>query len=84
MLTSQPPDSPSKNDGSETEIKKIDDNSDISASLSNEIDALTEKNNQLNEEIVELMVRAEAIEKMKNQHSYLEHIRSSSIFMKPE
>lgn len=82
MLTSQPLESPTKDDG--TDIKKIDDNSDISANLSNEIDVLTEKNNQLNEEIIELMVRAEAIEKMKNQHSFLEHIRSSSIFMKPE
>lgn len=81
MLTSQP-ESPSKDDGSE--IKKIDDNNDVSTSLSNDIDALTERNNQLNEEIMELMVRAEAIEKMKNQHSFLEHIRSSSVFMKPE
>lgn len=68
----------------EGENKNENGNSDMSSTLSNDIDALTERNNHLNDEIVELLVRAEAIEKMKNQHSFLEHVRSSSVYLKPE
>ena len=64
------------------DANELDD--DLGTRLSNEIDALNEKNNTLNEEIMALIAKAEAIDKMKTQHSFLEHLRSSSVFLQPE
>ena len=61
-----------------------DNETDITSQLSNEIDELTDRNNALNEEIIEIMAKAESIERMRDHQSFLEHIRSSSIFLKPE
>jgi chromosome segregation ATPase len=49
-----------------------------------EIEALVERNNCLNEETMKLVARAEAIEKLKNQQSFLEHLRASTRFVRPD
>jgi hypothetical protein len=57
---------------------------DAARKIQEEIQTLVEWNNQLNEETVQLVVRAEAIEKLKGQQSFLEHLRASKRFVRPE
>jgi hypothetical protein len=52
--------------------------------MSEDIQALLDSNNRLNEETVRLVARAEAIEKLRSQQSFLEHLRSSKRFVRPE
>ena len=51
------------------------------AQLEKEIEEIVNRNNQLNLEIMSILSRTEAIEQSKNSHSFLEHLRTSDLFL---
>ena len=51
------------------------------AKLEQEIEEIVNRNNQLNREIMGILSRTEAIEQSKNSHSFLEHLRTSDLFL---
>lgn len=63
----------------------VDDTNDDDSSLkmSKEIEKLIDENNQMNSQIEEILVEADNINRLNNKQSFLQHLRSSSIFKKP-
>ena len=49
--------------------------------LEAEINEYVERNNKLNKEIIEILSRNEAIEQSKQSQSFLEHLRTSDVFL---
>jgi hypothetical protein len=75
--------------GEVTELRRyvgdVDDgDDDVVTVLNNEVEALVDRDHRLKEETMAAMVRAEAIERLKSQQSYLAKLRSSAQFLKPE
>ncbi|KAH0794926.1 hypothetical protein GPJ56_001203 [Histomonas meleagridis] len=59
-----------------------DDSDDAAAKLSKEIEDLIMENNRMNSETIGMLARVESIERMKNKQSFIEHLRSSTLFLK--
>jgi hypothetical protein len=62
----------------------MDDMDAVILVLDNEVDALVEANQRLNEETMALMAQVEALEKLKEPQSFLSHFRASARLLKPE
>ena len=61
-----------------------DEADDDGSKLADGIAELVERANRTNAETIEMIAKAEAIERLKQQRSYLEHLRSSTKYIKPE
>lgn len=65
-------------------VGDVEDETDGESRLQNEIEELVERTKALDEEVNKIVARTEAIERMKQQKSFLEHLRSSTKYIKPE
>ena len=61
-----------------------DEADDDGSKLADGIAELVERANRTNAETIEMIAKAEAIERLKQQRSFLEHLRSSTKYIKPE
>lgn len=62
----------------------VDDTSedDTYSKLTKEIEKIIDENNNLNSEIAKMLVQADNIDRLKDNHSFIQHLRSSSLFIK--